>query len=334
MLTINLRAGQTSQPYPMGIGSVASLSPVNGVSSWSGYFEYTTDTPERIQSGAATWATWPKGTVTSAQQSTVTVNMFARAVCVAGQLQAFFGDPTGSLVNTGIAWTDFDMATTPAGAAAGVYFPVFTWANRPLPASLYTGSVIRVSDVGGNTSTGGGNLFFSNSSRWKAIGGNILLDSVDTPNTTVANTSAQNLNPNAIVIPANVIGVFDRIRVRASFSKSSTTDTSTIVFRFGTALTTADAAIATVSTLATTNQTLGVLLDFKFPSATTIQKLGNASTDASYGGANANTYPAAVTISNITTSNLYMSIWSTMTGGTETVTLQDYTLEFFPTDSA
>lgn len=222
---------------------------------------------------------------------------------------------------------------TTAIQGGGVTFPAYTWATKPDP-TLSTGKTIRITDVGGNTAgIGGGNFFFSNGIRWKPQNGSILLDSVDTANPGVANTVEQNLNLNHIVIPAGVIGDFDRIRLWLSMSKNNTVDSTTIRIRFGSQGSITDQTIATITTLATTNQSLGVLLEFKRLALNSIQKQGNASTDVSYNGASAGAYPAATSVINMDTNAMFLSITSQLTAGTEIVTLQDYTLELCPTDS-
>jgi hypothetical protein len=208
----------------------------------------------------------------------------------------------------------------------------YTWATKPSAASS-ANMVVLMTDVGGGTSgLGGGNLFISNGVRWKPSGGNVTLDAIDTANSGVANTTEQNLNPNHIVIPAGVIGIFDRLRLWVSASKSGTVDTATFNVRFGPLGTIADPIISSFA-LATTNQTDGVLLEYKRTGATTIQKQGNASGDLSYSGQNAGAYPAAVTISNPDSVPMFLSLCAVMTSGTEAATLQDYTFELFPTDS-
>ncbi len=209
----------------------------------------------------------------------------------------------------------------------------YTWATKPAAAGN-TGLIIIVTDVGAGTGgLGGGNQFISNGVRWKPICGSITLDSVDTANAGVANTTEQQLNPNHIVIPAGVIGIYDRLRLWVSVSKSGTVDTSTINVRFGPLGTASDPVISSFS-LATTNQTSGVLLEYKRTGATTIQKQGNASGDTSYSGQSASAYPGQVTISNASSVAMYLSITATMTTGVEASTLQDYTLELLATDSA
>lgn len=221
-------------------------------------------------------------------------------------------------------------ASGPGGSSTPA---AYTWATKP-SASAFTGSFIRITDVGGGTGgLGGGNFFFSNGTRWKPVNGSIVLDSVDTPNAGVADTTEQQLNPNHIVIPAGVIGLYDRILLRCTMSKNGAADTATIRLRFGPLGTAADPIIATVNSLATTAQSIGFLQAFKRASATTVQKVGNATSDTSFSGASTVAYPAAVAVSNLDSTAMFLSITSQMTAGTEIVTLQDYTLELLATDS-
>lgn len=341
-IQVNVRAGQTSQPYPVGVGSIVTLTPQT-VGGGTGYVEYTQNSAIDIQNNQATWVRWPKGSVSATTSDTSIYVMFARFVCTAGNIVFSAGDPSGSRSNALMPWLSnvpsylFDAQgnyiglNAPTPGAASAIFPTLTWANR---ASAVPTGQARFTDVGaGSPSNGGGNFFFYNGTRWKPMSGVICLDAVDTANSAVANTTEQNLNPNHVLIPAGVIGDYDRLRMWVSLSKNNTADTSTIRVRFGPLGTTADPVIATVTSLATTNQSLGMILEFKRLSATTIQKQGNASTDVSFNGANAGAYPAAVTVSSMDANGMYVSITSQMTGGTEIVTLQDFALELCTTDS-
>jgi hypothetical protein len=333
MNIVNLRAGQRSQPFQIGVGAVVGISSVN-VGSWSANFEYSYATPAQVLNEQATWTAWPAGTVTAAAQDTALYPMFVRCNCVTGQIVASIGDNTVSTAIPSIPWATSISLITPTGTLAGAVVPSTTWAARPLPVTSYPNATIRITDVGGNTGAGGGAMFFTNGTRWKPTGA-VLVDSIDTPNTSVANTTEQNLNPNRVPIPAGVIGANgDRLRFRCTMSKSGVADTCTLNLRFGPLGTIADPILATITSLATTSVSLGFVLDFKRISATSLQKEGNASTDNAYGGANSGSFPAAVTISSLDANGMFMSICSVMTSGTETVTVQDYALEFWPTDSA
>lgn len=321
-----------------------TLTP-QAVGGGTGYVEYSLSSPADILNNNGVWLRWPKGSVTIATSDTSLFNLTARAVCTAGNLSAVFNDPTSSAAVSTIPWASneayyvYDASGNLIGLSnptTGQFgpTPATLWESKPL-ATTYPGAEFRMLNVGGGTNNlGGGNYFFSNGVRWKPVNASVILDSVDTANNGVANTAEQNLNPNHIIIPAGVIGNFDRMRLWVSMSKNGTVDSSTIQIKFGPLGTTADPVVATVTTLATTNQSIGFLLEFKRLSATTIQKQGNASTDVSYNGASAGAYPAAVTVSNMDSNGMYLSITSTMTVGSEICTLQDYTLELYATDSA
>lgn len=342
MNTLQLRSGQTSQPFSAGIGSIVSIIP-NMISGGTGYIEYSLSPAADILNGLGVWLQWPLGAVTATTSKTSLYPIQVRATCTAGNILVTVGDPTSSFALNSIIWDANEVSYTydstgnflgisgPPGLTSPT--PAMLWANRPSATTANTGRQARFIDVGGNVGTGGGNFYFSNGTRWKPMNGSIVLDSVDTPNSGIANTTEQNLNPNHIIIPPAVIGNFDRLRLWVSMSKNAASDSATIRLRFGPLGTIADPVLATVTTLATTNQSIGFLLEFKRQTSTTMQKQGNASTDVSYNGASAGAYPAAVTVSDMDANGMYLSITSQLSAGTEIVTLQDYTLELYATDS-
>lgn len=218
------------------------------------------------------------------------------------------------------------------GGSSGAAPIVATWAARP--SATNNSSLVRFSDVGGGTvAAGGGSLFYSNGTRWKPVNGGAILDAVDTANTSVANTTEQQLNPNHAAIPAGVIGDFDRLRLKITLSKSSNADTSTIRLRYGPLGTVADPIIITITSLAAANQSYGAQIDFKRVSATSLQKLGNADPSTGFNGAVSSTVTAPVAVSSMDTNIMYLTISSQMTTGTETVSLVDFTLFLDATDS-
>ncbi len=183
------------------------------------------------------------------------------------------------------------------------------------------------------TDVGNGNFFYSNGTRVKPVNGSILLDSIDTANNGVIGTVETQVNPTHLAIPAGVISGFDRFRVYLAASKAGVADTCTIRLRFGPLGTVADPILATV-VLAQANQSLGTILEFKRASSTTVQKQGAADPNINYAGSSPTAYPAAVTVSNMDSTVMFMSITTQMTtGGLEIPTLQDYTLELYSTDS-
>ncbi len=160
-----------------------------------------------------------------------------------------------------------------------------------------------------------------------------LLDAIDTVNTSNTTTSQQNLNPNHRLIPAATIGMNDRLRIFLSASKNGTTAAITLRLHLGTTGTIADPVIATILDLATTNVSYGTIMEFKRITPTSIQRQGNGSPGDSFGGANATAFATAVTVPNMDTNGLYFSISSQADVSGEVVSLQDYTLELYSTDS-
>lgn len=224
-------------------------------------------------------------------------------------------DSNGNLVGF-----DSPNGTAPFGATPA------TWANRPVLSSTQRGGFYA-------TDVGSGNLFVWDGTRFKAANGSILLDSIDTANSSTTAVTQQNLNPNHRLIPAGVIGANDRLRIWLGASKNGVVAAITLRIHFGPLGTIADPVLATILDLATTNVSYGTLMEFKRVTATTIQKQGNGNPGDSYGGANATAYPAAVTVASMDTTAMYLSISSQADVSGEIVTLQDYTLELYSTDS-
>lgn len=203
--------------------------------------------------------------------------------------------------------------------------PVATWANRP--AATQQNSSFFASDVGG------GNFFYSTGVRFKPVNGSVLLDAIDTANVGPATTAETQVNPTHNIIPAGVIAGFDRLRLKIAASKSGVSDTCTIGVRLGNLGTVADPLLATI-TLLQASQSMGYELEFKRLSATTVQKQGCGDANVNYAGQSATAYPAAVTVLNMDSVNMFLTLSTQMTaGGSDVPTLQNYTLELFSTDS-
>lgn len=220
-----------------------------------------------------------------------------------------------------------------ASYAGAIGFPRITFGARP-DVAIAIGKSFCFTDVGGGTlGSAGGSVLTSTGTKWKTLNGACLLDAVDTTNNAIANTAEQQLNPNHALIPAGLINDFDRIKIILSASKNGTADTATIRLRFGPLGTVADPILATITALATTNQSLGTIMQFKRLSSTTIQKQGAGDPNVNFTGASATAYPAAVTVSNMDTTAMYLSVTSQMTTGAEIASLQDMTVELISTDS-
>lgn len=236
---------------------------------------------------------------------------------------------TVTITNQSASFLDY------TGSSSSFFEPVpsMPWSARPTTSQV--GAQIIFTDVGGgNPGPSGGNLFFWNGARFKPMNGNCLLDAIDTANSGVANTAEQQLNPNRVAVPAGLISDYDRLRLWFSASKNGASDTCTLRVRWGSLGTTSDPVIATIATLAGANQSYGTLMEFKRLSATTVQKQGNADPSSNYVGASTGAYPAAVTVSNMDTNAMFMTLSAQMTGGTEIPTVNDYTLELWASDNA
>ena len=336
------KAGQTGQPFAVGIGQVITLTP-SPITPSSGYIEYSLSSPASVLNNTAVWSTWPKGTVSVLTADMAVCPQFLRVTCLTGFITVDIGDPAENSFFKTSPWQS-DIGTPPfdvngnyiglpnAGTLPGMASPALLWSQRP-SASLYPGAAFRFTDVGGHGGDGGGNYFFSNGTRYKPVNGSITLDTIDTFNTGVTGVAEQQLNPNHIIIPAGVIQGFDRIRFWLGFSKSGTTDTATLNIRLGSAGVVTDTLLAAIAIQATT-LSAGFFMEFKRQSATTVQKQGSANALLSYAGESTSAYPGAVTVQNLDTLAQYVSIGCVMGGTTDTPTLQDLTIELFSTDSA
>lgn len=159
------------------------------------------------------------------------------------------------------------------------------------------------------------------------------IDAIDTANTGLANTSEQQLNPNHRAITSNMIKINDRFELRLTCSKSSTVDSATFRIRFGPLGTVADPIIATINAVATTNQSYGTILQFKRTSLTQVTKLGSGDANYSFSTAAPSAASTPVTVGDMTTLPMFLSITGQMTAGTETPTVNDYTLVVCVTDT-
>ena len=230
-------------------------------------------------------------------------------------------------------WITFQEAGQGSGGSPGSIVSSMLWAARPTPAAAL-GQILRFTDVGGgNPGPSGGLFLWSNGTRYRPIGGAVALDEVDTPNVGLANTLEQQLNPNHVAIPAGLLQDFDRIRLRISASKNGSSDSATIRLRYGPLGTAADALIATIPAPAVANQSFGVMIDFKRLSNTSWRQLGNADPSQSMLGSSTGAPASAVTVANMDTNAMFLSITMQMTVGSEIPTLQDFSMEWSASDN-
>jgi hypothetical protein len=224
--------------------------------------------------------------------------------------------------------------TSLASGSSPIAFPAYTWAAKPAAASS-AGQIIRITDVSaGQSGSGGGSLFISNGVRWKPLNGEVVIDGIDTPNDGVANTTENIVTPTSVVIPAGLIGNFDKLKLLLTASKNGASDSCTIRLRWGPLGTVADPVISTITSLAGANQSFGSILVFKRTSATAIQKMGSADSAGGFTGPSLTAFAAATAVSNMDSNAMRLTITAQMTGGTEIPTIQDMQLTLSVSDNA
>lgn len=205
------------------------------------------------------------------------------------------------------------------GASNGILST--TWANKP--ASYPVGLPVFISNAGVK-----GSHWFYDGTRWKPLTNMDLLSSLDAPSGTINNSASI---VHQYQMPAAFLQTGDRILIRATMSKSGTTDIGALRLWIGTAGTTSDTLVVNLSTfLAAAQRAAGVLIDLKVISATTILPLpANAAVTPgfSYGTASNSAFAAATTISNVSNS-LYVSLGGVMNGTTDTCTMQDVQVSY------
>lgn len=198
-------------------------------------------------------------------------------------------------------------------SAAG--FASTTFAS--LGAATTAGKTYYVSNAGTK-----GSIWMADGTRWKPLNGSAVLATLDAASATVGNTDTVRFS---YQMPAAFLQLTDRLRLYLSMNKSGTADAANLNVRLGTAGTTGDTAICTLTgVLASGNRAQGFIIDWRLESATTIQRLvkGNAATAPGYSGADNTATPAAVTVSNVSNS-LFFSVSLNSAGTTDTVSLLD-----------
>lgn len=194
------------------------------------------------------------------------------------------------------------------------YLGAFTWANRP-SATDNPGATFFAMNLGV-----AGALMRSDGTAWRPLNGRLLMLLQAAAITTVANTTEQVFGAAQVVFPAGLLLVGAQIQIPSGgLGKSNNADTSSLRFRFGTAGTTADAQVADTTPLATTNQTVPVLAQWRVESLTTLRRVGARGVvltgQATVAPRSADTVPDVSANANI------LSLTSAMTSGTETMTL-------------
>ncbi len=187
-------------------------------------------------------------------------------------------------------------------AASGkfIYGPV---AYASLPAAAGTGALFfQVSDIG---PSGAGSVWISNATRYSPLGGRVVVASMGTPVSGIANSETIELQA---LFPINSIQINDTVRMWVTPTKSGTTDSLTGTVRIGTAGTTSDTSVMAGTHIATASLSAGLVFDFKLLSATSIQKTGQGATGSgSYSTASTSAAASPVTITSAAANALYVS---------------------------
>ena len=193
----------------------------------------------------------------------------------------------------------------------------YTYANLPSATTLNPGTEAYVTDVGGGTN------FVTNGTRWKPKNNHAIIYN--------KGAIATMMNTEAVVgqylMPVNLVQQYDILRLRITIGKSAGAETATTRVRVGTAGTIADTQITSSAMLTTTNVSYGWLADFRLETATTLQKLGSASTQFPYTSASTAAVPAAIAISSAASNALYFNVTNAQSSNAETFTLYAMTLE-------
>lgn len=190
-----------------------------------------------------------------------------------------------------------------------------TWAARPSASALGAGSLITVTDLGVS-----GVLMRSDGTNWPPVNGRFTAFLQGAAITTVANTTEQVFGAAQVVFPAGLLVVGAQVQIHSGgLGKSSNADTSSLRFRFGTAGTTADAQVADTTPLATTNQTVPVLAQWRVESLTTLRRVGARGVVLT--GQATGAPRSADTVPDVSANANILSLTSAMTSGTETMTL-------------
>ena len=203
-----------------------------------------------------------------------------------------------------------------AGGVTSYILQNYTWATLPTASSV-SGMQARVTDLNNA-------VFESNGTRWKPVNGRAVIASVD------AATSMSGITETIVfqkLIPANVIKNSDRLCIKCTFSKSGVSESTTFTVRVGKLGTIADTSLQSAIILSTTTVSAGIYDDFKRISATSLQKMGNGSQSTQYNGGSTAAVPTAVTVANLDSNPVYLTITFTQSAAAETATLHDLVLE-------
>lgn len=203
----------------------------------------------------------------------------------------------------------------------GVGEPSYLWTQLP-SATGRTGLKVYVTDVGV-----GGSYWYSDGTRWRAVGGQVVLKHLNTQPANTASAETKYTGATTTIL-ANLLGTGDIVRVLLGINKSGESETMTVILRMGTNDSTADAQLIASAPFSTvTNNTMTTTFEFRIATAITAQNRG-ATTVANVnnlGGTGTTVSSAPITITNVNTLQ-YLNIFSSKSAGVETGTLTELTV--------
>lgn len=197
---------------------------------------------------------------------------------------------------------------------AGEIFPIIvstTYANALInyPASTNNGRILSLSDLSGM-------LVRSNGIRYRPVNRISVVGSLDT--TWIGSASSSEQISFSSLFPAAFNSDGDLFRVTVAAGKTNTSETFDAAFRFGTSGTVADTAIQPSFNCMISTKSIGYVQLFRRESATTIRRLGSASNLATFSGiGHALDINAAVTVANMDSNPMYLTLTSKMSVGVE-----------------
>ena len=240
------------------------------------------------------------------------------------------------LLNSVGAPIEYSTAATPApgttlvGSSAVLITGTYLWVRGSGDCELYTATewaaaTAKTVPVMASTTSSGGIDKFDFARRTGAVA---VVHSLGADSIGAASTAAQRLD--YATIPAGSLKIGDVLRVTHARTKSGATDTSSALLRAGAANAVADGVLASLPGLGTTATSAGTIMEFKITSETTIRQLGATNGNTSLSGTSTGAIYADKTIPNISSSDLFIGLYDTMTSGAEYITLGTFSVEYIP----
>lgn len=244
--------------------------------------------------------------------ATTTSKLSAFAATTSAELAGVISDETGS---GAAVFATSPTLTTPAITGAAT-LTADTVANivATTPAA---GSMRWASNLG----VAGGLLVY-NGTRWKPVGGQLVLAKLLTTVASIANSETILLQANAM--QPGLLKAGDSLEFLIDTTKSGTTDGAVVTLRLGTAGTTSDTAVlGNTTVLAAANRTVGTCWHIKLVDNTTSQRSGSIGSNGHCGAASATASPATIAITDMSTNALIPTITTNSSSTNDTVGATD-----------